>query len=318
MATRSRSYELKAPLVVVWTTGERELERGELLIGRAETSDIILEDALVSRTHARIVVTSDATVVVEDLHSANGVFVNGVRIAQRSARLSEGDRLLIGTSELSLFNGRESATLPIERQLPEDFSSPSRLPSRPAPSHPPSSRPSSLSSANRIPIARIEHASGAMKRVPAPSAAGAQTERATALTIISRLADTLAASGRLDEAIELVSENLKKIMLGATAGLPIPDDMLHEATRLALDLFYRTGDAEWQNYVVELHMIARKLPNTRNLEVLEATLDRAGTTIDPSALCYWVESLAGGFESMRSEERTRFLHLARLSRLRRA
>jgi pSer/pThr/pTyr-binding forkhead associated (FHA) protein len=296
-----RSRELRAPIVVCWTTGEREHERGELVIGRAASSDVLLEDPLVSRTHARIVVTADGAVLVEDLHSANGVFVNGVRITQRSARLNEGDRLLIGMSEFSLFSGRESATLPIGERVPVD--------SRP----PPPSVPNRVA----IPIARIERSSGTMKAAPPAHASGAPTERSTALGMIGRLADSLAASGRTSEAVELVSENLKKIMLGATAGLPVPESMLHEASHLALDLFHRTGNAAWQNYVIELHLLAKRLPAARNLEVLEATLDRAGTAVDPSALGYLVESLATGFESMNSDERNRFLHLARLSRTRR-
>jgi hypothetical protein len=299
-AARGRSRELKAPIVVVWTNGERELENGQLIIGRSPESDIVLEDPLVSRTHARIFLTPEGSVVVEDSHSANGVFVNGVRITQRSARLSEGDRLLIGTCEFSLFSGRESATLAVGERTPMDSAPPpSSVPSRPG-----------------VPIARIERPSGPMRVVPTAAGAGAPTERSSTLGMIARLADALAAEGRSEEAIELVSENLKKLMLGATAGLPIPEAMLHEGAHLALELFYRTGNASWQNYVVELHQLAKKLPNARNLEVLEATLDRPGSAVDPGALTYLVESLAKSFEDMSADERNRFSHLARLSRRR--
>lgn len=57
-----------------------------------------IEDPLVSRQHARIIIGGDDA-VVEDLGSRNGVKVNGV-LLKGSARLKDGDRLRIGTQEL--------------------------------------------------------------------------------------------------------------------------------------------------------------------------------------------------------------------------
>ena len=81
-----------------------ELREGSLLAGRLPECDVMIDDGLVSRMHARISVRDDS-VVVEDLHSTNGVYVNGARITH-SALLREGDRLLIGTTEISLFEAR--------------------------------------------------------------------------------------------------------------------------------------------------------------------------------------------------------------------
>src|SRR5262245_16632308 len=79
---RGRARELRAPIVVVTSNGEWELERGELLIGRAAEAQVILEDSLVSRQHARITVAEDSSVTIEDLHSTNGVFINGIRLSR--------------------------------------------------------------------------------------------------------------------------------------------------------------------------------------------------------------------------------------------
>jgi pSer/pThr/pTyr-binding forkhead associated (FHA) protein len=97
---------LLAPVVVVALDGEHELIRGSLSVGRNPSADITIDDPLVSRSHARILVLGDGSVAVEDLHSANGVYVNGVRLGRNSQRLREGDRLLIGTAELSVFGAR--------------------------------------------------------------------------------------------------------------------------------------------------------------------------------------------------------------------
>jgi hypothetical protein len=85
---------------------EHELIAGSLSVGRNPSADISLDDPLISRSHARIVVLGDGSVAVEDLHSTNGVYVNGVRLGRNSQRLREGDRLLIGTCELSVFGAR--------------------------------------------------------------------------------------------------------------------------------------------------------------------------------------------------------------------
>jgi hypothetical protein len=54
---------------------------------------------MVSRKHAKITV-GPGKVLIEDLGSTNGTFVNGEKI--RQSRLKEGDRILIGTSILKL------------------------------------------------------------------------------------------------------------------------------------------------------------------------------------------------------------------------
>jgi len=72
---------------------------GELVIGRGPELDLVLVEDMVSREHARVTVSS-ARVLVQDLGSTNGTFVNGDKVTQ--ADLSEGDRILIGTSVAKL------------------------------------------------------------------------------------------------------------------------------------------------------------------------------------------------------------------------
>ena len=93
-----------------------ELVEGEFVVGRNASCQLSLDDPLVSRRHAVLRVTS-SVVTVEDLQSRNGVLVNGQRISG-SVVLAPGDRLLIGSQEMTLLvvddpgRGRLNMTLP--------------------------------------------------------------------------------------------------------------------------------------------------------------------------------------------------------------
>lgn len=71
----------------------------EVLIGRSSELDMVLVEDMVSRRHARISVDGEQ-VTIEDLGSTNGTFVNGERVKRMG--LSDGDRVLIGTSIIKL------------------------------------------------------------------------------------------------------------------------------------------------------------------------------------------------------------------------
>jgi pSer/pThr/pTyr-binding forkhead associated (FHA) protein len=80
---------------------EFPLEKLEMSIGRAPTSDILLsKDKLTSRRHATIRYESEEY-VLHDEHSANGTFVNGQQLEEMgTALLKDGDRIGIGEHEL--------------------------------------------------------------------------------------------------------------------------------------------------------------------------------------------------------------------------
>lgn len=77
----------------------------EIVIGRGGELDIVLVEDMVSRKHAKIT-TQQGKIVIQDLGSTNGTFVNGEKI--KRARLKEGDRVLIGTSILKLISAAEA------------------------------------------------------------------------------------------------------------------------------------------------------------------------------------------------------------------
>lgn len=105
--TRTRGIALTAPVRLLTTTGPLDYGvHAVVTFGRDPACDVVLDDPLVSRRHARMVVLLDE-VILEDLQSSNGVYVNGARIERRTS-LHAGDRILMGTTEISVFSPRGS------------------------------------------------------------------------------------------------------------------------------------------------------------------------------------------------------------------
>jgi len=95
----SRQYALKF-ISGKYQGGEFPLKMGrEVVIGRSSDLDMVLVEDMVSRRHAKID-TRGNDIIIQDLGSTNGTFVNGEKI--KRARLKEGDRILIGTSIIKL------------------------------------------------------------------------------------------------------------------------------------------------------------------------------------------------------------------------
>jgi uncharacterized Zn finger protein (UPF0148 family) len=77
---------------------EFDLAGPEVYIGRSSECHITIEDPLISRRHARIEIRGHEA-FVSDAGSRNGVRVNG-RLVKGEQRLTDGDRIRLGTQEL--------------------------------------------------------------------------------------------------------------------------------------------------------------------------------------------------------------------------
>jgi putative nucleotidyltransferase with HDIG domain len=67
------------------------------IIGRSGDADVTVDEPSLSRLHARVWMTADGAVTIEDLGSTNGVFVNGLR--RSVATLAAGDTVRFGAIE---------------------------------------------------------------------------------------------------------------------------------------------------------------------------------------------------------------------------
>jgi len=89
-----------APALICLTSdGPRRfaLVKGTITIGRSASCDIQILTHFVSREHARLTVSTRGGVVIEDLGSTNGVFVNSVRVDRHE--LHHGDVVTVGESQ---------------------------------------------------------------------------------------------------------------------------------------------------------------------------------------------------------------------------
>jgi DNA-binding winged helix-turn-helix (wHTH) protein len=109
---------LPAPFVcrLVWGPREIALDPGENLIGRDRDSVVWIDDASVSRRHARISI-DDSGATVEDLGSKNGTHLRGRRI-EKPARLADKDAIKIGPASMifRLFKRTGSTASTIEER----------------------------------------------------------------------------------------------------------------------------------------------------------------------------------------------------------
>lgn len=291
----SDRQELLAPVTVITPQGDLELGSGSLLIGRLPECDVYLQDSLVSRMHARLSV-QDGAIVLEDLHSSNGVYVNGLRIAH-NVKLREGDRILIGTVELSLFETREASLQRLRAARAVESEPKLRVapPSKALKVVPPAPAPRTPHRSPMVPL-RIQ----SLENVPA-------TGRADALKMIGSLADRLAATGNLEEASQVLSGHLRRILKGANSGLTVPPDVAASAAHHALTLARWTKQALWVDYVVELHLSARLVMNAVTLSQLEDVTSRID--FDRMLLGYYIDGMKSQEPRLDDDERRRLRRL---------
>ncbi len=81
---------------------------GEVIIGRTEECQIILQDPSISRKHAKVVVDQTGVRVL-DLKSKNGTKLNGTQIME--AVLKNGDRLHLGKFQITFSDALESRVI---------------------------------------------------------------------------------------------------------------------------------------------------------------------------------------------------------------
>src|SRR5262245_65507316 len=95
-AVRAADQMANYLVVLEGTAPRRRVEIGgePITIGRGATQTLVCDDRDVSRQHARVSVVNGA-VVVEDLNSTNGTFVDEERISG-AVTLKEGGRIRLG------------------------------------------------------------------------------------------------------------------------------------------------------------------------------------------------------------------------------
>ncbi|MFH1283665.1 MAG: GGDEF domain-containing protein [bacterium] len=92
---------------------ELPLYSGKIIIGRNNSADVTLDDQNISRKHSQITLKNNK-IIIKDLNSTNGTFVNGNKITETS--LKDGDLIYIGDSVLKVVFQHD-----IEKNLQEEL-----------------------------------------------------------------------------------------------------------------------------------------------------------------------------------------------------
>lgn len=101
----------------------------EITVGRGAGNILVLEDGMLSRHHARCFLKGDGA-WIEDLGSRHGTFLNGRRVDGPS-ELKEGDRLLLGRTEVRVLPPDQDLTKPSGAVLVDDNPHPQMTLARP-------------------------------------------------------------------------------------------------------------------------------------------------------------------------------------------
>src|ERR1700733_8602164 len=88
------------------TLAEVPIESWPVTIGRAPDNDIHIDNLAVSNYHARVY-SEAGSLVVEDLNSLNGSFLNDIRVER--AMLKDGDEILIGKHQILVDQAHDAA-----------------------------------------------------------------------------------------------------------------------------------------------------------------------------------------------------------------
>lgn len=246
--------------------GDREipLAPGTHTIGRSPSCRIVIDDELASREHARLLV-SEVSLMIEDLASTNGVFVND-RLIEVPTALEDGDAVLIGTQQLCVF-ARETT----ESVAP--VMATSVAPVAPPPSDQPHRRTTT-------------------------------TAKRDVFEGLGRVADRMLAFGRAEVAVQLLGGHLQALLKAARNGRVLSSEVRDSATHYALKLANGASDPAWVDLAVELNVIAKRPMAEESIAKLGVVAGRLGG-IDAELFAFYQGLLRANLADMSDAERER-------------
>jgi hypothetical protein len=228
-----------------------ELRRGRLLVGRSSGFQLLLDDTMVSRRHAELVVSDDA-VVVQDLGSVNGIYVNARRV-QTSQRMSDGDRLQIGQHEFVLHSVVRESALGGDRAMSETLHGEARV-------------------------------------LGSESESEDQTHVGDVFDVLGSVADKVLALERGDEAERILSGVLLGVLREAETGRDVSASVSERAAIYAVRIASATGRPTWLDYTIDLYAKLRRVLPIAVVDQLYDVVRRA-RGMNVTALRAYVESL---------------------------
>jgi pSer/pThr/pTyr-binding forkhead associated (FHA) protein len=271
---------VRAPMNFVLREGtlEHKLTKSPIVLGRGSGADIVLSGPLVSRRHAELTDTEHG-LLVTDLGSRNGVFVNGDKL-NAPALLAPGDSLAIGENSFVLVE----LPAPVDRQATwSDVRAP-RASERVL---------TSAYTSDEVSVA---------------------TRRADALQLLGGVVDKALALGRGGEAEHLIGTHLVAALSDAAAGRGVAPEVARSAAQYAVKLATATGKAAWLDFAFRLY---NALGQTIPLPIVDEmyTVLRRVRGLDRELLRRYTDFLRDHEERLSAPERFVLRRLEGLDRL---
>lgn len=211
---------------------EFDLAGPEVVIGRSPDCHITIEDPLISRRHAKVVIRDDVA-MVQDLGSRNGVRVNG-RLIKGEQQLKEGDRIRIGTQELVFSVVRAEA----RAARPTGYMRVCHACSTPYPEGSP----------------QCPHC-GAPAQAEEDTMSGVMVEpkRSWTFQLLGEVIERALASGKALEAERLMRRAAKEVDDRLAAGERLDSAHVSMIAQFAVRLARLVGGSEWVAWALTLH-----------------------------------------------------------------
>jgi pSer/pThr/pTyr-binding forkhead associated (FHA) protein len=209
-----------------------ELSPGITAIGRSAGCQLVLDDPLVSRRHAEIIVSKNAA-TLQDLGSINGVFVNGEPV-KGQRMLAPGDRILIGKQEMIL---RAQGVVAIAADDTRRFAAET--------------------------LSGIEAVAGDKNRATlldplAEESESEATHQGQALDLLGGVAEKVLALGRGDEAEKILAAYLNNLLDLARRNPAFDPSAAEKAASYAVKLAAATRKGQWVSYCFDLYRALRR------------------------------------------------------------
>jgi predicted component of type VI protein secretion system len=240
-----------------------ELGLGEFAIGRSPECQLSLDDPLVSRKHALLVVSPES-VLIKDLGSRNGVVVNGTKI-DTSRVLLDGDRIVIGSQEMTIM-------------------------ARPATAGPQYVRRSTTGAQTLSSYARPYSLEPTKLHTEPVKELAKDTKRVDSFPLLSTLADKALALGRPEDAERILSSLMLEVLNNAQRGDVLPAETVDQAALYGVRLAGATSKGSWVDYVITLYGAVRRPCPASIVDELHSVV-RKTSAVDLTGLRAYVEML---------------------------
>jgi hypothetical protein len=253
---------------------EIDLPPGEVIIGRALECFIRLDDAMVSRRHAKLEVGRNE-VVLADLGSRNGVSVNGQRI-KGSFALKVGDKIGIGHEEfIVLAPGTATVGAASTGRLELNLC--------PGCGH---AIPTGINPCPRCGRPVTGARPTTITEVKAAASQGA-------IAVLTAVGDKALAMGRVDEAERILGGSLRDIQARIARGHRPDASQMEPAIQRALRLARETGKDQWFRWVFEVGTSLDMVLPSQAIDDLHALMFQHRPDVGPAVDAYCAKVTAG-------------------------